>query len=485
MGIIETIELKDKIREDLECLEPINVTDAESLEAAINERKIKHIIPMWTNINGDLHAQEFVTEHIDANSLKMGFTIDGSSFPNWQNIAESDLLLIPDFSTAFIDPLDPHSIRLFTTVCMPDGTSYSKCPRATMKKAEKALTLSGIGDEALFGPEPEFFMVDAISFTADPHDHGFRITDTAGRWNSGERTQGSNPANGAYMVTDEKDPAADIRKTIQLVLNKAGVKITKGHTEVGGLQHELGMGVSPGLEAADKLQLYKFYVRRVAELFGKQVTFIPKLLTGENGSGMHVHMSINKDGRNLFSQGTGLSATAEFAMAGLINNANDIAAITNPATVSYKRLIPGYEAPNALVVSKNNRSAGIRIPAFYSEKEARFEVRWGDPLANPYLLYAAHTLAMIDGIKKKDNQFKMVDYDLFENPARLKQDGIKFLVGSLDAALENLRKPTNFLAGTGVFATDLIDSYIAEKEGELDYLRQRVSPAEIELYLAR
>jgi glutamine synthetase type I len=482
MEDLQVIKVQNEIKSMVEAVNQVkDIKNGSGLAEAVKSNKITHLRLLWTSINGCLQSQEVVTSHFDFAKEEDKYTIDGSSFPHWQGIENSDIYLELDYGTAFIDPLSSHVINIFTTVHTPDGKPYDKCPRGTLKKAAEVLASSSVKGKAYFGPEPEFYLVDKISFSSAPYDSGYKIHDTHARWNSDVLSAGTSRNNGAYMGAGVNDPHKRIRESIELVLNKAGVGITKGHTEVGGLQHELGLRVNPAIKAADNLQLYRMYVKKVASLFNKHATFIPKLIAGENGNGMHVHMSIVSDGENLFAETNNtLSPIAYFSMNGILKHANSLAAFTNSSVVSYKRLIPGFEAPTALVVSKKNRSAGIRIPAFYSKNGARFEVRWGDPISNPYFMLSGFILAMLDGIKEGISEVPEVDFDLFDENELKKNESIEHLTDSLDKALIFFSKDREFLTKSGVFSEALINSYLDSKQDELQFMKQVITHADIE-----
>lgn len=424
------------------------VNDENSLLKAMNESKVDFLRVFWTSIEGRLRSQEF---YVPILSSTEKFTIDGSSFPGWQSIENSDLILKPDYLTTFVDPLNPDIANIIATVYTPDDFSYQKCPRATMIKTMENLD----GRKVNFGPEPEFFLFE-------------------------EGKIGEVRGNSSYMGTGILDPYEKVRRAMIKVLNVAGIKITKGHAEVGALQQELGIDLYSGVEAADKVQIFKHYVHAVAREFNLLATFMPKPVSGENGNGMHINVSMSNGIENIFGENINLSDKGYMAINGVLNYANAMVAFSNPSINSYKRLVPGYEAPNGLVASMKNRSAGIRVPAFRTDKEVRFEVRWGDPIANPYLYFSALSIAMNEGIYQGNSKVQMINYDLFENPKRAEEEGIKYLVGSLDEALIELKKGREIFEK--VFSPELIDSYIEVKQKEIEKAKLTVTPLELEMY---
>ncbi|HUZ18575.1 MAG TPA: type I glutamate--ammonia ligase [Spirochaetia bacterium] len=421
-----------------------------------------------------------------------GHGFDGSSIRGWQAINESDMLVKPVPESAFIDPFFQHkTMVLVCNICDPvTGADYSRDPRNIARKAEAYLKSKGLADSAFFGPEAEFFIFDDIRFDQNEHSGYYYIDSVEGRWNSGRDEQpnlGYKPRyKEGYFPVPPTDALQDIRSEMMLTMIKAGVPIETQHHEVAtGGQCEIDMRFDTLVQMGDNLLKYKYIVKSVAKKYGKTATFMPKPLFGDNGSGMHVHMSFWKGGKNLFAgdRYAGLSETALFAIGGLLKHAPAILAISNPTTNSYKRLVPGFEAPVNLAYSSRNRSAAIRLPMYsQSEKAKRLEFRCPDASGNPYLTFAAMAMAAADGIENKINPGEPLDKDIYDLPAE-ELAKVPHTPGSLRAALEALQKDHEFLLRGDVFTPDVVDTWIDYKlTKEAQVMDLRPHPWEFALY---
>ncbi|MCX5942225.1 MAG: type I glutamate--ammonia ligase [Cyanobacteria bacterium] len=413
----------------------------------------------------DLHGKwQHLTVHkdlVEEESFTEGLAFDGSSIRGWKAINESDMAMVPDPDTAWIDPFYSHkTLSLICSIQEPrSGQPYGRCPRALAQKALNYLNSTGLADTAFFGPEPEFFVFDDVRYN-------------------------SSPGSSFYSV-DSIEALQDMRSEMLLTMASLGVPIEKQHHEVATAQHELGMKFAELISAADNVMIYKYVVRNVARKYGKTATFMPKPVFSDNGSGMHVHQSLWKAGQPLFfGEGTyaNLSQTARWYIGGLLKHAPSFLAFTNPTTNSYKRLVPGFEAPVNLVYSQGNRSAAVRIPLTGpSPKAKRLEFRSGDALANPYIAFAAMLMAGLDGIKNQIDPGDGTDVDLFDlSPEELAQ--ISTVPASLNGALEALDADKDYLLAGGVFTEDFISNWIALKYEEVQQLRQRPHPHEFSMY---
>ncbi|MEZ4629438.1 MAG: type I glutamate--ammonia ligase [Deinococcales bacterium] len=422
----------------------------------------------------------------DAFSEGLGF--DGSSITGFQAIEASDMLLIPDASSAFIDPFMAH--KTLVVICdVKDplsGNWYGKDPRLVAKRAEEYLKSTGIADTCYMGPEAEFFIFDQVQFNTDPYSYGFKVR-VADAHTDGEALGDGywTRTKGGYYPCAPSDKDHDLRSEMVLNLEKVGVEIEIQHHEVAVAQGEIDMRFDTLTRVADKILKYKYVVRQTAAVAGKSVTFMPKPLYGDNGSGMHTHQSLWKGGKPLFYDKKGYAGLSELALnyaAGLLAHGPALAAITNPSVNSYRRLVPGYEAPVNLIISARNRSAVIRIPMYSdSPKAKRIEYRAPDPTANPYLAFAAMLMAGLDGVKKGMEPPKPTDKNLYTLPAR-EARRIKTLPGSLDESLDALEKDHDFLLEGGVFTPELLESFIEIKREEAASVRLRPTPSEYALY---
>ncbi|WP_456450296.1 type I glutamate--ammonia ligase [Hydrogenimonas sp.] len=433
------------------------------------QNDVKFVDFRFTDIKGAWHHVTYLLSALDKEMLQNGLPFDGSSIEAWQPINKSDMILMPDIETAFLDPFtaDPTIIVFCDVYDIYKGQLYEKCPRSIAKKALKYLEESGIGDVAYFGPENEFFIFDDVQIKDEINESYYRVDSEEGEWNDPSRNDdfgniGHRPrTKGGYFPVAPTDSMVDLRAEMMQVLEEVGLEVILGHHEVAQAQGEIGIKFGTLVEAADNVQKYKYVVRMVAHLNGKTATFMPKPLFGDNGNGMHVHQSIWKDGKNLFykeGEYGNLSETARHYMGGILKHAQALAAFTNATTNSYKRLIPGFEAPSILTYSSQNRSASIRIPYGAGEKATRIETRFPDSSACPYLAFTALLLAGIDGIKNKYEPVGPMDIDLFELTLdEIREKGIQQMPHTLREAVEALLKDNEFLQP--VMSADFIDTY--------------------------
>ena len=456
----------------------------------IQEHSVELVDLRFTDTHGKWqHTCQHVST-IEEDSFTDGFMFDGSSIAGWKAINESDMVLLPDPTSAVMDPFSARpQLILFCDIIEPStGQPYNRDPRSTAKLAEQYLKSSGLGDTAFFGPEAEFFIFDNVQFGTGPNYGTYQLDSIEGPDASlkdyPEGNMGHRPGvKGGYFPVAPVDSESDLRAEMLATMGEMGLAIEKHHHEVAQSQHELGTKFETLVRSADFMQIYKYCVHNVAHSYGKTATFMPKPIFGDNGSGMHVHQSIWKDGKSTFA-GNGyadLSDTALYYIGGIIKHAKALNAFTNPSTNSYKRLIPGFEAPVLLAYSARNRSASCRIPYATSPKAKRVEVRFPDPTANPYLAFAAMLMAGLDGIKNKIHPGDAMDKDLYDlPPEELKQ--IPTVAGSLREALEALAADHEFLLAGGVFTKDQIDSYITLKWNDVYRFEHTPHPVEFEMY---
>ncbi len=465
--------------------------EIKAIQKLINDHGIKFVDLRFSDTLGKEHHVTIPSKSLNEDLNKNGQPFDGSSINGWRGIENSDMLLKPDLSTAKIDPFY-QTPTLFITCDVIDtltGQTYPKCPRGIAKRAEEFLISSGIGSAAYFGPEPEFFVFDSITWGVNHSGSHVSIESEEAAWSSDKKIEGGNTGHrpvikGGYFPLAPVDSLQDLRSEICLTLEELGIPTEIHHHEVATAgQCEIGTKFSTLTQRGDWSQTFRYVVQNVAHNFGKTATFMPKPIVGDNGSGMHVHQSIWKDGKNLFA-GDGyakLSETALFYIGGIIKHAKALNAITNPGTNSYKRLVPGFEAPVVLAYSSCNRSASIRIPYSATEKGRRIEVRFPDALSNPYLAYSALLMAGIDGIINKIHPGDAIDRNLYElSRDELKQ--IPQVCGSLDEALHNLDIDREFLKRGGVFTDEIIDSYIELKMHDVYRTGMTPHPVEFEMY---
>ncbi|MEM6848899.1 MAG: type I glutamate--ammonia ligase, partial [Pseudomonadota bacterium] len=427
---------------------------------------------------------------VDEDMFADGSMFDGSSIAGWKAINESDMILMPDPETAHIDPFFAQTtMAVFCDILEPStGEGYNRDPRSTAKRAEAYVKSGGFGDTITMGPEAEFFVFDDVRFAADPYDTGFQLDSTELPSNMPTEYETGNLGHrprtkGGYFPVPPVDSAQDMRSEMLSVMTEMGVAVEKHHHEVAAAQHELGLKFDTMTAIADKMQIYKYVVHQVANAYGKTATFMPKPVFGDNGTGMHVHQSIWSGGQPTFAGDlyAGLSENCLFYIGGILKHAKALNAFTNPSTNSYKRLVPGYEAPVLLAYSARNRSASCRIPISSSPKGKRLEVRFPDPSANPYLAYAAMCMAGLDGIRNRIHPGDPMDKDLYDLPAE-ELAGIPTVCGSLREALASVDADREFLKAGGVFDDDQIDAYVELKMEENMRYEMTPHPVEFDLY---
>ncbi|WP_029004575.1 type I glutamate--ammonia ligase [Azorhizobium doebereinerae] len=456
----------------------------------IKSNDVKYVDLRFTDPRGKWQHVTFDITMVDDEFFAEGQAFDGSSIAGWKAINESDMLLMPDVETATIDPFfSETTLSVVCDVLEPTtGEPYGRDPRGIAKKAQAYLKSTGIGDTVFFGPEAEFFIFDDVKFKADPYNTGFKLDSIELPTNGDTDYEGGNlghriQTKGGYFPVPPLDSAQDMRSEMLASMAKMGAKVEKHHHEVASAQHELGLKFGQLVTMADHLQVYKYCIHQVANIYGKTATFMPKPVYGDNGSGMHVHQSIWKDGKPLFAgdKYADLSQECLWYIGGVIKHAKSLNAFTNPLTNSYKRLVPGYEAPVLLAYSARNRSASCRIPFTSNPKAKRVEVRFPDPGANPYLAFSALFMAGMDGILNKIDPGAAMDKDLYDlPPAELKQ--IPTVCGSLREALESLAKDHDYLLKGDVFQKDFIESYIELKMKEVARFEMTPHPVEFEMY---
>ncbi len=457
----------------------------------VKDNEIKFVDFRFTDTRGKEQHVTVPSKQFDNSKFEDGHAFDGSSIAGWKGIQASDMLLMPDASSARMDPFtDEPTLIITCDVIEPaDGKGYDRDPRSIAKRAEAYLKSSGIGDVAYFGPEPEFFVFDSITWNVDMSGCFVKINSSEAPWSTGLDMDGGNmghrpPVKGGYFPVPPVDSLQDLRSAMCLALEEQGVEVEVHHHEVAAPgQCEIGTKFAPLVQRADWLQIMKYTIHNVAHQFGKTATFMPKPVVGDNGSGMHVHQSVWKDGKNLFA-GNGYAGLSEFALfyiGGIIKHAKALNAITNPGTNSYKRLVPGFEAPINLAYSARNRSASIRIPFVQSDKARRIEVRFPDPTANPYLAFAAMLMAGLDGVQNKIHPGEAIDKNLYDLPPE-EAKKVPNVCSSLDMALEHLDKDREFLTRGGVFSNDMIDAYIELKMEEVTRFRMTTHPVEFDMY---
>ncbi|AWN74488.1 glutamate--ammonia ligase [Legionella anisa] len=458
---------------------------------AIKEHDAKLVDLRFTDIRGKEQHITIPISSVDNDFIENGKMIDGSSFKGWQKIHQSDLALMPDLETMKLDPFfQDNTLFIRCNVVDPKTMmGYERCPRSLALRAEAYLQSTGIADTVYFGPEPEFFVFDSVQWETTIGGAFYKIDSEEAQWYSGKELEGGNighrPAiKGGYFPVPPVDSSHDMRSAMSLILESLGTVVEAHHHEVATAnQCEIATRFNTLTKKADELQILKYVVHNVAHNYGKTATFMPKPLVGDNGSGMHCHQSLAKDGVNLFSgdQYGGLSEMALYYIGGIIKHARALNAFTNPSTNSYKRLVPGFEAPVLLAYSARNRSAAIRIPHVNNPKARRIEVRFPDPTANPYLAFAAMMMAGLDGIQRKIHPGQAMDKDLYDLPPEELVD-IPTVCSSLEQAMEYLEKDHDFLLQGDVFTKDFIMNYIKMKEEETTRIRSLTHPYEFELY---
>ena len=457
----------------------------------IKDNDIRWVDLRFTDTRGKEQHVSIPASQVDEDFFEDGKMFDGSSIAGWKGINESDMILMPDDSTSIIDPFTDDATAILRCDVVEPSTmqGYERDPRSVAKRAEAYLASTGLGDTAFFGPEPEFFVFDDVKYKVEMQGASYAINSEEAAWASNDSFDEGNTGHrpgvkGGYFPVPPVDSLHDIRAAMCSAMEQMGLDVEVHHHEVGTAgQCEIGIRFNTLVAKADEVQILKYCVHNVAHAYGKTATFMPKPLVGDNGSGMHVHQSISKDGVNTFAGDdyAGLSETALYYIGGLIKHARAINAFANASTNSYKRLVPGFEAPVMLAYSARNRSASIRIPYEPSPKGKRIEVRFGDPTANPYLCFAAMMMAGIDGIQNKIHPGEAADKDLYDLPAEEAAE-IPTVASTLDMALDALDADRDFLTAGGVFTDDMIDGYLELKREEVERLNMTTHPVEFDMY---
>ncbi len=458
----------------------------------IKDHKVKFVDLRFTDTLGKEQHVSIPDTEIDEDFLTDGKMFDGSSIAGWKDINESDMVLMPDCDTAVLDPFtDDVCLNVRCDILEPDTMQgYNRDPRSIAKRAEKYLQSTGIADTAYFGPEPEFFVLDHVTWGADISGAFYQVDSKEASWNSerdydSEGNTGHRPGvKGGYFPVPPVDSLHNLRGAMCLSMAEMGVKVEVHHHEVATAgQCEIGTAFNELVRKADETQILKYVVHNIAHAYGRTATFMPKPLVGDNGNGMHVHQSLSKGGTNIFAGGKygNLSDEALWYIGGIFKHARAINAFTNASTNSYKRLVPGFEAPVMLAYSAKNRSASVRIPHVSSEKARRIEIRFPDACGNPYLIFASMLMAGLDGIKNKIDPGEPMDKDLYDLPAE-EVKGIPTVASSLEMALECLQADNAFLQEGNVFSQDMIDAYIDLKMEEVNTLRMTTHPVEFAMY---
>jgi len=464
-----------------------------SIEAVlkqIRDEDVAYVDIRFTDTRGKVQHVTVDCDLVDEDFLEEGFMFDGSSIEGWKSIENSDMKLMPDTSTTYLDPFYAEkTLCIHCSIVEPDtGEAYERDPRGTAQKAEAYLKASGIGDVAYMGPEAEFFLFDDVRYSNTMNKVSFEVDATDASWNTDTEYEMGNMGHrpgvkGGYFPVNPIDEAQDLRGEMLSTMKRLGMKVDKHHHEVASCQHELGLIFDSLTKQADELQKYKYVIHNVAHAYGKSATFMPKPIYGDNGTGMHVNMSIWKDGKPLFAgdKYADLSQEALYFIGGILKHAKALNAFTNPSTNSYKRLIPGFEAPVLRAYSARNRSGCVRIPWTESPKAKRVEARFPDPSANPYLCFAALLMAGLDGIKNKIDPGEAMDKNLYDLPAEELAD-IPTVCGSLREALDELQANGDFLLEGDVFTKDQIEGYVALKMEEVELYEHTPHPVEYGMY---
>ena len=466
------------------------MTDAASVIKTIQDEEVEYVDLRFTDPRGKLQHVTVINDVVDEDFLNEGFMFDGSSIAGWKAINESDMKLMPDADSAYMDPFYAEkTLCLHCSVVEPDtGEDYGRDPRSTAERAEAYLKASGIGDTSYWGPEAEFFLFDDVRFSNSINKVGYEVDAADASWNTGTEYEMGNMGHrpgvkGGYFPVNPTDASMDIRSEMLSTMKRLGMKVDKHHHEVASCQHELGLIFSTLTRQADELQKYKYVIHNVAHAYGKSATFMPKPIAGDNGTGMHVNMSIWKDNKPLFAgdKYADLSDEALYYIGGILKHAKALNAFTNPGTNSYKRLIPGFEAPVLRAYSARNRSGCVRIPWTESPKAKRVEARFPDPSANPYLCFSALLLAGLDGIKNKIHPGDANDKDLYDLPPE-ELAGIPTVCASLREALDELEADHEFLLAGDVFTRDQIEAYSELKWEEVYNFEHTPHPVEFQMY---
>ncbi|MGG1312547.1 MULTISPECIES: type I glutamate--ammonia ligase [Cohnella] len=462
----------------------------------IKEKNIEFVDFRFVDLSGRAHHITLPASEVDADTFVNGVAFDGSSIPGFRGIEESDMVMMPDTESVYIDPFTAHStLIVMSNIHTPDGKRYDRDPRSIAQKAEEYLQKTGIGSAAYFAPESEFFIFDDVRYESTMNSSSFFVDSEEAAWNTNRKEEGGNlgfkvRVKGGYVPVAPVDSQQDIRSEMVRLMQEAGLRVERHHHEVATAgQGEINFRFDTLTKTADNLLKYKYIIHNVARQYGKVATFMPKPLFGDNGSGMHVHQSIFKDGEPLFYQEGGYANLSQLALnyiGGILYHAPALIALTNPSTNSFKRLVPGYEAPVNLVYSKGNRSAAIRIPvAAVTPKGCRIEFRTPDSTANPYLAFAAMLMAGLDGIKRKIDPSALgygpYDKNIYELSEEEKKE-IRSVPGSLDEALDALEADHEFLTEGGVFTKEFIENYVEFKRAEAKAVSIRVHPHEYSLY---
>jgi len=465
--------------------------NAEDVIKLIEEKDVKFIDFRFADTKGKEQHVSVPAHTIDEKTFVEGKMFDGSSIAGWKGIDASDMILLPEADTAVLDPFtDETTLNLRCDVVEPaTGQGYERCPRSLAKRAEAYLASTGIADSALFGPENEFFVFDSVTWKIDMSGCSYRVDAEEAAWNSGKEYESGNMGHrpgvkGGYFPVPPVDSAQDLRSAMCLALEEMGLTVEVHHHEVATAgQHEIGVGANTLTRKADEVLILKYVIHNVAAAYGQTATFMPKPIVGDNGSGMHVHQSLSKDGKNLFAGDLygGLSETALYYIGGIIKHAKALNALTNPSTNSYKRLVPHFEAPVLLAYSARNRSASIRIPYVTNPKGRRIEVRFPDSTANPYLAFAAMLMAGLDGIQNKIHPGEAMDKNLYDLPPE-EEKQIPHVASSLEEALRALEADHEFLMKGNVFSQSWLEGYLDVKWAEVQAMRMTTHPLEFQMY---
>jgi glutamine synthetase len=457
----------------------------------IKDNEVKFVDLRFTDTKGKEQHVTVPSSQVDSDFFNDGKMFDGSSISGWKGINESDMVLMPDDNTAVMDPFtDESTLNLRCEILEPNTMQgYERDPRSIARRAEAYLQSTGIGDTAYFGPENEFFILDDVRWKIDMSGAFYKVDSEEASWNSEKVFEDGNIGHrptikGGYFPVPPVDSLHDIRAAMCLALEDMGLTTEVHHHEVATAgQCEIGVGFNTLIKKADEVQILKYVVQNVAHAYGKTATFMPKPLVGDNGNGMHVHQSLAKDGKNLFSGDLygGLSETALFYIGGIFKHARAINAFANASTNSYKRLVPGFEAPVMLAYSARNRSASVRIPFVSNPKARRIEIRFPDSTANPYLAFSAMMMAGLDGIQNKIHPGEAMDKDLYDLPAE-EAKSIPTVASSLEMALEALDNDRDFLTAGDVFTNDMLDGYLELKLDEVRQLNMTTHPVEFDMY---
>ena len=463
---------------------------ADKMLKTISDENVEYVDIRFTDPRGKLQHVTVMSDQVDGDFIDEGFMFDGSSIAGWKSIEASDMKLMIDTDSAYIDPFYAEkTLCVHCSVVEPDtGEAYERDPRGTAEKAEAYLKSSGVGDVAYMGPEAEFFLFDNVRFSNDMNKVSFEVDALDASWNTDTDYEMGNTGHrpgikGGYFPVNPIDDGQDIRSEMLSTMKRLGMKVDKHHHEVASCQHELGLIFNSLTKQGDELQKYKYVIHNVAQAYGKSATFMPKPIAGDNGTGMHVNMSIWKGGKPLFAgdKYADLSQEALYYIGGILKHAKSLNAFTNPSTNSYKRLIPGFEAPVLRAYSARNRSGCVRIPWTESPKAKRVEARFPDPSSNPYLCFSALLMAGLDGIKNKVDPGEAMDKNLYDLPAEELAD-IPTVCGSLREAIEELQKDHDYLLAGNVFTKDQIEGYIELKMEEIESYEHTPHPVEYGMY---